>query len=131
MIQIRGSLYDFTYPDEPLIFASIEVWQDGMRVAGTETDFDGDFSIILPLKDLATSAPNLRLSYLGYPSLWIENMPIRGGDVVHILALLEPAVNPNKQQWNFYRVPLIQLDETTSGQTFTSEQIRSSPTRGR
>ena len=52
VIQVKGSIYDLTYPDEPLLFASVTVLNNGKSIAGTETNFDGDFEIILSVDSL-------------------------------------------------------------------------------
>ena len=131
VIQVKGSIYDLTYPDEPLLFASVTVLNNGKSIAGTETNFDGDFEIILSVDSLDSTDFALEMAYLGYQTLRIVNIHASRGDMIQIHVRLSAEYELERFQWNDICVPLIQLDDMTSGQTFTSDQIRRSPTRGR
>lgn len=118
--------------DDPVLFGSVAIYQGDRLIKGLETDFDGRFYYQLHQAfDTLTYA--LEVSYLGMNSLRIDNLKLVQRDSTYLsvklgkdssVKLLDGPLCPS------FRVPLIQHDNTTSGQTFTSDQIRRSATRG-
>jgi len=103
---------------EPLIAATVVT---STKSNGVSTDFEGYYSLFLPEGDDA-----IEIYYVGYQELKITdigNDPIVDARLTTAGALLQEVLVVD------YRVPLIQQDMTTSGQTLTSEQIKNLPTQ--
>jgi hypothetical protein len=118
--------------DDPVLFCSAAIYQDDRLIGGIETDFDGRFYYQLPQAQ-DTLSYILEFSYLGMNSLRIEDVRLALSDSVYLVVKL--GKDENKEQYlgpycPSWRVPLIEQDNTTSGQIFTSDQIRHSATRG-
>lgn len=131
-ITLSGTLGELTF-NEPLIFGSIGVYHQGKLITGIETDFDGHFQKEIPW-DAELPFPeelSLEFSYVGFKSLRYNF-----------------ALAPGKTHWQFdvklaeqepincywipeYYPPIYQQDQLSSGRTFSSDDIRRSPTRGR
>lgn len=118
--------------DDPVLFGSVAIYQNDRLVAGTETDFDGRFHYQLN-QALDTLTYTLEFSYLGMHPIRIEDLKLAQSDSTYLFVKLgkDRSVKlldgPYCPSW---RVPLIEQDNTTSGQIFTSDQIRRSATRG-
>ena len=104
-ITLSGTLHELTY-DEPLIFGAVGVYHEGKLIAGIETDFDGHFQKEIP---------------------WDAEQPFPEEFDVK-LAEEEPI---NCYWIPEYYPPIYQQDQLSSGRTFSSDDIRRSPTRGR
>lgn len=119
--------------DEPVLFGSVAIYQNEHLVAGTETDFDGRFHFQLAqINDTLTY--RLQFSYLGMYPIESEDIKLAKRDSSHLVVKLGQDEDMEKYSGPFcpsWQVPLIEQDNTTSGQIFTSDQIRRSPTRGR
>ena len=131
-ITLSGTLHELTY-DEPLIFGAVGVYHEGKLIAGIEADVDGQFQKEIPW-DAERPFPeelSLEFSYVGFKSLRYKF-----------------ALSPGKTHWQFdvklaeeepincywipeYYPPIYQQDQLSSGRTFSSDDIRRSPTRGR
>lgn len=119
--------------DDPVLFGTVAVYENDRLVGGTETDFDGHF--YYQLKQIQDSLTyTLEFTYLGMHSMRIEDFKLAQGDSSYLVVKLGHDEDFGKHLGPFcpsWRVPLIEQDNTTSGQTFTSDQIRHSPTRGK
>ncbi len=100
---------------EPILFATVAIV--GTRI-GVETDLDGLFKIHNPNRN------SLEFSYVGYTSFRAEasndqfmKVSMTEGDLADEIVITE------------YKVPLIEFDNTTSGATVTSEDMRNLPTK--
>lgn len=130
-VRISGQLNDHETA-EPLIFATLVVYLGEQLVSGTQTDIDGNFVLELDYTArMEEGELNLCFHYLGYTSLILSEMALRPGAQLLVqgnMALENIIIGPPilRDYWP----PLIRVDETGSGQTFTSEQVRRSPTRG-
>lgn len=118
--------------DDPVLFGSVAIYQGDRLVKGLETDFDGRFYCQLHQAfDTLTYA--LEVSYLGMNSLRIDNLKLVQRDSTYLSVKLGKNEDFGKKlnvTHCFLQVPLIEQDNTTSGQIFTSDQIRRSATRG-
>ncbi len=112
---------------EPLIAATIALFKNGVLITGTDTDFDGNFN----LSNIDPGTYELEFSYTGYQPQRIIDVKVLGGKSNKVDAQLETGggVLLDVVEVVSYRVPLIQQDNTTSGQTITSDQIKNLPTR--
>ena len=131
IVQIMGTVHDALHPEEPLIFAGVVLMIDHEVLLGTETDFTGNFDLTIPIEDLPGSVVEIEFFYPGYQTLRIVNLTVRARDRIRIHTKLPLAYELPLHQVRSINIPLIDIGNMTSGQTFTHEQIRRSPTRGR
>src|SRR5690606_8641574 len=66
---LQGKILD-SETGEPLPFANVVVLQNGNQVAGTTTDFDGQYSI----KPISPGTYDLQATYVGYQTQQISNV---------------------------------------------------------
>ncbi len=59
---------------EPLIFANVVAFQNGVQVTGAQTDFDGNYSLIV---DPGTY--DIEISYVGFPTRRITGVIAKTG----------------------------------------------------
>ncbi len=112
---------------EPLIYANILILKNGNNIGGTTTDLDGNYSV----NPIDPGTYNIEISYTGYTTQRQEDViALAGKSNVLNIELQEGilAVEGGIEVVG-YRVPLVEQDNTTQGQTITSEQIRNLPTR--
>ncbi len=111
---------------EELISANIVIKQNGVFVAGVSTDFNGNYRI-----NLDAGTYDVEVSYLGYPNNLIQGVVVKPG-LANILdiEMTEPeGVILDEIVVKEYKIPLIEVDNTTQGQTITAQNIQSLPTR--
>ena len=104
----------------PLI--GVSILQEG-TTNGTVTDVDGSFSIYV---GSPRDSVKLVFSYIGYgeQSRWVTKSTTQlKVDLTASSQMLDEVVVRT------FRVPLMQQDNTSSGQTITSEELRKLPTR--
>ena len=109
----------------PIPFGTVDIYQDGIIVAGVETDIQGNYIF----QNITPGVYDIVASYVGYVAnrsldvLILEkqcnswNLDIKEGIVLNYPTFL----------CNCCVTPLIRFDEMTSGRTFTSEDIKSMP----
>ncbi len=117
---------------EPLIFATVIVYYDGVLIGGTESDFDGKFWLDSDyFTGLDPEGLEVHVEYIGYEKKILSGFTLQAGD--HLEMQIKMFARSNWEElppFNIYYPPLIRIDDMGSGQTFTSDQIRRSPTRG-
>lgn len=113
---------------EPLLFASVGIYHENKIIAGTETDFDGHYSI-----KLHTSYPKelaIEFSYFGFQTQRVEKISVMNGKQINVDATLYQEENLHLIPITTYcPAPMVSPDDFGSGQTFTSDQIRRSGIR--
>ena len=110
---------------ENMIAANIVVSKNGVFIQGETTDIDGNYSIRVD-----SGIYDLEISYTGYPPQKIAGVVAKHGQATIVdVQLSAGTVTLNEVVVTGYNVPLIKQDETTTGKTITSEQIRNLPTR--
>ncbi|MBK9742720.1 MAG: von Willebrand factor type A domain-containing protein [Saprospiraceae bacterium] len=111
---------------EVLIFATVKVFQAGKFIQGTETDIDGNYFFSAPPVGLI----DIEVQYVGYEAIMIKNFEIKLGKD-HRLDLKMNIDNNilNEVQIVAYKVPLVEIDNTSQGTTITAEKIRTLPTK--
>ncbi len=87
---------------------------------GVVTDIEGNYSLFLPEGETIIS-----VHYTGYASVRVTDI----GNTPVVDVALTSGFQLEEVLVTAYGVPLIQQDQTTSGQTLTSYQIRNMPTR--
>ncbi|MFM9949168.1 MAG: carboxypeptidase regulatory-like domain-containing protein, partial [Saprospiraceae bacterium] len=112
---------------EPLIVATVALYKNGVLITGTDTDFDGNYN----LGNLDPGTYEVEFSYTGYQPQRIIDVKVLGGKSNKVDAELETGggITLTTVTVTTFKVPLIQQDNTTSGQTITSDQIKNLPTR--
>lgn len=122
---IQGKVTD-QETNEPIIFGSVALYKNGVLITGTETDFDGNYSI----SPIDPGTYSVEVSYLGYQTQKIEGFVASAGKANKLdVQISDDAVNLDVVEVVAYTVPLIEQDNTTQGGTLTSDQIRNLPTR--
>ncbi len=111
---------------EPIIFVSVALYKDGALAAGTETDFDGNYAF----SGIAPGAYDVETTYVGYAKKRISDVEVMAekANNLNIEMSSEGAVL-DEIVVTEYRAPLVEMDNTTSGSTITSDRIRNLPTR--
>ena len=134
--ELQGIVTDET--GEPLIGANILLKGTNR---GTISDIDGNYTLFIPYD---MTLPEIVVSYTGYEITEVELDYERFKDITlkdaHSLDEVivvgyssmrksqQAVANLNTIEIRGYRVPLAEQDNTTAGQTITSEQIRRLPT---
>lgn len=111
---------------EVLIFATVKVFQAGKFIQGTETDIDGNYFFSAPPVGLI----DIEVQYVGYEAIMIKNFEIKP-EKDHRLDFKMNIDNNilNEVQIVAYKVPLVEIDNTSQGTTITAEKIRTLPTK--
>ena len=113
-----------TNGEEALIGATVKVSKGTDFVRGSITDYNGDYRILL---DPGTY--DVEFSYTGFQAQRITGVRVIGGQLTTQNVTMSNATVLAEIEIVGYKVPLIQQDQTSSGQTLTSEQLKNLPTR--
>jgi len=110
---------------EPIIFGSVAAYDSDILLTGTETNFDGEYQ--LQLEELPQDL-TLEFSYVGMRTIRYQIGRLQPGQ--YQLSGTMP-FNPAPVGLGcgayYYKVPLIEMDNTTSGATYTSDQLQGMP----
>lgn len=111
---------------ELILFANVALYQNGELKTGVQTDFDGNYSI----SALDPGTYDLEVSYVGYAKSRIEGIKVYAGKSVNVdVEMVTEAETLVEVVVTGYREPLIEQDNTTQGQTVTSEEIDKLPSK--
>ena len=121
---LQGKILD-TETGEPLPFANVVVLRNGNQVAGTTTDFDGQYSI----KPLAPGTYDLQVTYVGYQTQQINDVIVNADKITFQNMKITQGISLDEVEIISYTVPLIEKDNNSSGATVTKEQFDRLPTR--
>lgn len=108
---------------EPIISASIKVLKGTDMVRGTQTDFDGKYRL-----NLDPGSYDVEVIYSGFPTSRTEGVQVLTNQLNELNVTMSSTVLETVVI-SAYKVPLIEQDKTSGGQTLTSEQIKNLPTR--
>ena len=120
---IEGKVTDAA-TGENILFGTVAIYKDKKMITGVETDIDGKYSITIE-----PGTYDLEASYIGYTPLQIKGVIIKAGRVNRLDFALSEGVLMDAIQIVEYKIPLIEIDNTTSGATVTAEAIKSLPTK--
>ncbi|MFW6019112.1 MAG: TonB-dependent receptor domain-containing protein [Bacteroidales bacterium] len=111
---------------EPVPFANIIVESGGSQKGGTTTDYDGKYTI----KPLEPGEYDVKATYVGFKPLQINGVEINS-DKVRFLDIEMQPTSQELEEFTVvdYKVPLINKDQTSSGETVTSDDIDKLPGR--
>lgn len=120
--------------DEGLPFANVVLEKEGVQVSGTQTDFDGNYNF----SNVNAGTYDVLVSYVGFPTVKTEGVVIKLSQVVRFDIEMEEGTDvfgtdsTGKKQEIIvrgYRIPLIEQDATSGGQTLGAEDIKNLATR--
>ncbi len=120
---LQGTLTDAN-TGEPIIFGTVAIYKNDVLITGTQTDFDGFYSIA----KLDSGTYDVTFAYTGYSDVRIADVTIIAGKANALDAKLSSGVNLEMVVVTYTR-PLVSKDETTQGRTLSSKQIRKLRTR--
>ncbi len=109
---------------EELIGASVKVTRGGETVKGSITDFNGEFRI-----PLDPGKYDVEVSYTGYTAARVTGVQVLSNTLNYQNFELSSGTVLGTVEIKSYKVPLIEKDKTSTGQTLTSDQIKNLPTR--
>jgi len=109
---------------EVLIGATIKVFKGNTLINAATTDFKGDYRI-----ELSPDTYDVQCTYTGFQVFTQKNVKVELDKVNTLDFALSNATVLDEVIISSYKVPLIEQDQTSSGQTLTSDQIKSLPTR--
>lgn len=123
---IEGKVKDVK-TGEPIIFGTVALYRGGVLITGTETDMDGNYFF----SEVQPGTYDMEASLLGYASQRLTGIVVKAGRTNRVnfelsddAILLDLGVVITE-----YKVPLIEIDNTTQGSTVTAEKIRALPTK--
>ena len=112
---------------ETVPFAAVKLLKNDVFIAGSETDFDGNYSF----SDIAPGTYDIEISELTLQNQRINGVIAKEGKVnlVNVQMEQESIIATNKIVIKEYRNPLVEFDNTTQGKALTSENIQALPTK--
>ena len=121
---LKGTITDGDLGD-PLPFASVVVFLNGNQVSGTNTDFDGKYTI----KPISPGTYDVLVSFVGFQPKKITGVKITANKIQFVNAELSAGVMVDEAEVIEYTVPLIDKDGGASGGTVSREDIDKLPGR--
>ncbi len=117
---LKGRILD-SETKEPIPFANVVIEQGGRQCGGGSTDFDGYYTI----KPIAPGMYTVKSLYVGYQPKQINGVTINKNKIRFVDIDMQSSMTELEAfEVVDYEVPLISKDQTTSGGTITSEEIR-------
>jgi len=110
---------------EPVIFGNVAIYKNGVLITGTETDFDGNYS----MSNIDPGTYDVEASYIGFQPQRQTGVVVLAGKAIKLDFQLSTGVLLDVIEIVEYTVPLIEQDNTTSGGIVTSEKIQNLPLR--
>ncbi len=110
---------------EGLIGATVKVLKGGEFVRGTITDFDGNYRVA----PLDPGTYDVVFSYTGYAEKTVTGVRVLTNQMTFLDAEMSSNLVLTTAEVVAFKVPLIEQDKTSGGQTLTSDQIKNLPTR--
>lgn len=112
--------------EEAIPFANITIEKDNNIIAGTSTDFDGNFQI----KPIKPGTYTVKVSFIGYSTKVLKNVNFKSNQITFKTIYLEESNNElDAIMITEYSTPLISRDAGPSGAVLTKEDIKHLPTR--
>jgi hypothetical protein len=118
---LQGKISDES--GEGLIGATVKVLKGTDVVRGAITDFEGNYRL-----NLDPGTYDVEFSYTGFSTLRNSGVKVLNGQINFLDGTMSNTVLTEVVIKTF-KVPLIKQDETATGQTLTSDQIKNLPTR--
>ncbi|MFZ1706065.1 MAG: carboxypeptidase regulatory-like domain-containing protein [Saprospiraceae bacterium] len=123
---IEGKVKD-AKTGEPIMFGTVALYRGGVLITGTETDLDGAYFFT----EVQPGTYEMEASLLGYAAQRVTGILIKAGKTNRVeFQLSDDAILLDLGvEIKAYKVPLIEIDNTTQGSTVTAEKIRALPTK--
>ena len=127
---INGKITD-QKTNEPLLFCSIGAYQEGRLIGSSETDFDGNYRLILENpSQLESLKISLEVSYIGYMTQRIESVILKPEKVTNLDIQLSNTLKIEFIEIISCGPEIIYSDDFSKGQILTADQIRRRRTGG-
>lgn len=111
---------------ETIPFAAVVAYLNGSQAGATQTDLDGNYT----LKPLTPGKYDIKVVILGYAPKEIKGVLVASDKTAYAdIKLSTSAIELKEFTVEEYKVPLIQKDNTSAGNTVTREDIAAAPTR--
>ena len=121
---LQGKVTDAT-SNEPILFGTVALMKDGNIVKGVETDLDGNYYF----SDVNPGTYDVEASYVGYTPARQTGVILKADKSNKLNLQIAEGILADEIVITEYKVPLIEFDNTTTGGTVTSEDIKSLPTK--
>lgn len=121
---LKGKLTDKSN-GEALPFVNILLLKNGTNVGGGTTDFDGNYTI----KPLEPGSYTVKVSFVGYTAQTIEGVVVKSSKSTYLDIALSSGIDLEAVEIIKYNIPIIDKDNTASGETMDSKQIAAIPGR--
>ncbi len=120
---LKGVITD-AMSGESIPFANIVAEKNGNQIAGTTTDFDGNYTI----KPLEPGNYTIKATFVGYGTVEITGVVVSANKITDQNVKLQEGVAIGEVKIIAYKKPLLDKDNL-SGETKTAEEIVALPTR--
>lgn len=110
---------------EAILFGTVALYKNDVLISGVETDLDGNYFF----SDIDPGTYDIESSYIGYTPQRQVDVIVKAGRTNRLDFAISEGVLMEAVEIVEYKVPLIEIDNTTSGATVTAEAIRSLPTK--
>ncbi len=124
-VLLEGIITD-SLTSDPILFATIALYKNGVIIDGTESDLDGRYYI-----KVEPGVYDVEVSYIGYMSQRIVDVNVSPENKILDFVLSEGQVTLDEIKIVACKVPLVEFNCTTSGRVVTADEIRSLPTKKR
>jgi outer membrane receptor protein involved in Fe transport len=122
---LRGKVVDKA-TGEPIPFANVVVLSGETQLGGVATDFEGNYTIKL----LPPGNWTVKASAVGYQTLQTDRVLLKADQIRFMdLQLTTKTEQMEEVQIVAYKIPLIDKDNTQTGETVTAEDIEKMPGR--
>ena len=111
--------------NEPILFGTVALLKDGAIIKGVETDLDGNYYF----SDINPGTYDVEASYVGYTASRLTDVLVKADKSNKLDLQITEGVLTDEVVITAYTVPLIEFDNTSTGGTVTSEDIKSLPTK--
>lgn len=108
---------------ESILFGTVALYKNDIMLAADETDLDGNYLF----SDIDAGTYDIQASYIGYTPQKQVGVIVKAGKTNRLDFSISEGVIMDAVEIVEYKVPLIELDNTTSGATITADAIRSMP----
>ena len=110
---------------EPVLFGNVAIFLNDVLVTGTQTDFDGNYSI----NNIDPGTYDVQASQVGLQTKRISDVVIIANKANRLNIELTSGVTLEEVVVVDYKVPLIEQDNTSTGAIRTAEQIKNLPVK--
>ena len=120
---LKGVITD-AMSGEPIPFANLIIEKNGNQLAGTTTDFDGNYTI----KPVEPGNYTVKATFVGYGTVEVTGVVISANKITFQDVKLQEGIAIGEVKIIAYKKPLLDQDNL-SGETKTAEEIVAMPTK--